>query len=216
MNPFSTLAPADFTGAGQRLLPRGAAWPRDPDATLTALTAALAARTAAVHARAAQLLEVESDPTQTVEMLSDWETAYGLPDPCTPLNPTLQQRRFALLAKIIAIGGQSIGYYQSVAAALGYAITITEFHAFVADDPCELPDNDPSWDFAWQVNAPETTEQLFRADVSAADEPLATWGNAQLECVLNRLKPADTILTFAYPIAPGLLDSFTLDVDVLA
>ena len=32
--------------------------------------------------RASTLLEVESDPRKTIELLPDWERNWGLPDPC--------------------------------------------------------------------------------------------------------------------------------------
>ena len=72
-------------------------------------------------------MERESDPAQTVELLEDWERAYGLPDHCTPLNATVQRRQAALVARIASQGAQSIAYYVSPAATLGYCITITEF-----------------------------------------------------------------------------------------
>jgi uncharacterized protein YmfQ (DUF2313 family) len=199
MIPFSDLTPDDFTAGAQRSLPRGAAWPRDPDALLTSLTAALAARHADVHRRAVQLLEVESDPRQTVLMLPEWERAYGLPDPCTPLNATLQQRRAALVAKIVSVGGQSRAYFIEVAATLGYAITIEEFMPSLAGVArCGDRLRNISWRFAWRVHAPATTSWRARAGASRTGEHLGAHGNGPLECVLNRLKPAHTILQFAY------------------
>jgi uncharacterized protein YmfQ (DUF2313 family) len=199
MIPFSDLTPDDFTAGAQRSLPRGAAWPRDPDALLTSLTAALAARHADVHRRAVQLLAVEADPRSTVEMLPDWEHAYGLPDPCTPLNATLQQRRAALVAKIVSIGGQSRAYFIQVAAALGYAITIEEFKpSIVGVTHCGDLLRDKGWRFLWRVHAPAVKSWRAKAGASTAGEFLGAHGTGPLECVLNRLKPAHTVLEFAY------------------
>lgn len=199
MNPYSALAASDFALAEQALLPTGPAWPRDPEAMLTQLAAALAQPTAAVHASAVDLLEVESDPTQAIAMLPDWEAAWGLPDPCTPLNPSLSQRRAALIGKMVAIGGQSRAYFIAVAAALGYAITITEFQPSVVN-VARIGDRllPIGWRFAWQVNAPAVTVWYARVGASQIGDRFAAFGNAQLECVLNRIKPAHTILTFAY------------------
>jgi uncharacterized protein YmfQ (DUF2313 family) len=33
---------------------------------------------------------------------------------------------------------------------------------------------------------------------SLVDEPIASWGNALLECVIKRLKPAHTSVIFGY------------------
>lgn len=198
-----TLAPdlreADWQHAVQALLPRGLVWPRDADSTLGRFCRALARVLAALHARTRDLTERESFPADTIEMLADWERAFGLPDPCTPADPDTATRRAALLAKVIAQGGQSRAYFMAVAAALGFAITITEFRPFragrsVAGDPVF----DPDWIFRWRVNAPSISLRYFRAGRSVAGDPLASADNATLECVLGRLKPARTTLVFAY------------------
>ena len=64
------------------LLPIGPAWPREYDSTLMALIGGLSQIWGDVDGRAADLLETESDPRTTVELLPDWERAWGLPDPC--------------------------------------------------------------------------------------------------------------------------------------
>lgn len=65
-------------------LPQGQAWPRDPGSTLVNACLGLAHYYGFVDGRAADLLEIESDPRITVELLPDWEKAWGLPDPCFP------------------------------------------------------------------------------------------------------------------------------------
>jgi len=66
------------------LLPTGQAWPRAPDSTLVLTITGLAYFYGFVDGRAADLLERESDPRKTIELLPDWEKAWGLPDPCFP------------------------------------------------------------------------------------------------------------------------------------
>jgi uncharacterized protein YmfQ (DUF2313 family) len=189
----------DFLRSTQRLLPRGAAWPRDDDAVLTQVSQAIADGAYTHHQAVLNLSEVESDPFHTIELLPDWETDYGLPDPCTPLNPTIDQRRRALLAKIAEKGGQSRAYYIGVAAALGFTVTITEFNTFrlgvshFGDLLCG-----PGWQFVWQVNAPAITVEYFRFGISAFGEPFWTVDNTELECRLRAIMPAHTILNFAY------------------
>ncbi len=193
------LGSDDFLAAAQDLLPRGHAWPRDPGATLTLYWQAVSDQLAAMHGRALRLLEVESDPANTDEALADWERAFGLPDPCSGPAPTVQQRRAELVARLTASGGSSIAYFVGVAAALGYTITIEEFQPAVADGlVADGPAYSDDWAHAWLVRAPETTVTEFVADGSYADEPLATWGNQTLECVLTRIRPGHTVLIFAY------------------
>jgi uncharacterized protein YmfQ (DUF2313 family) len=114
--------------------------------------------------------------------------------------PRFSKRQAALVAEIASQGGQSIAYYVAVAAAaLGYAITITEFHPFrvsrsrVGDALLRTP-----WLHTWRVNAPSITMQYFRVGKSPVGEPLRSWGNSELECRLGQLAPAHTVLQFSY------------------
>ncbi|MGX9966060.1 YmfQ family protein [Roseomonas sp. F4] len=193
------LGQADFLAALQALLPRGLAWPREPDSVMTQALDGLASAFARLHARAGDLSEVETDPARTLELLTAWERAYGLPDVCVGEGQTIQERRAALLARIASSGGQSRAYFIAVAAALGFTITIQEFRPFrlgysAFGDP--LLDLEAA--FRWRVVAPEVTTIFFRFGESAFGEPFQRASNAALECVLNRLKPAHTTLEFEY------------------
>lgn len=181
------------------LLPPGLAFRREPGTQLEQILLGAAEELSRVEARGDALTD-EVNPASTTELLSDWERASGLPDRCAGvLEDTLQGRRAALLAKITSTGGQSIEYFISVAKALGYEITIDEFRPFQAGRSRAgdaLYNGD--WRYVWRVNAPETTIIEFRAGRSAAGEPLRSWGNAPLECKINQLKPAHTMVLFGY------------------
>lgn len=75
------------------LLPRGQAWPREIDSTLVLTVNGLANYWGYVDGRAADLLETESDPRTTVELLPDWERNWGLPDPCFPSAQSITERQ---------------------------------------------------------------------------------------------------------------------------
>ena len=187
-----------YTSMLQNLLPLGLAWPRQPGTNMENFLAALAVELNRVDVRVEDMLR-ESYPLTSSELLTDWERVTGLPEECEGLAATVQKRREAVRQKLSSIGGQSPSFYISVMANLGYEITITEFRPFrvginAAGDPVYGED----WAYAWQVNAPEETIRYFSAGSGAAGEPLATWGNELLECVINRLKPAHTIVIFAY------------------
>jgi uncharacterized protein YmfQ (DUF2313 family) len=199
------LTAADYLVDLQALLPRGPAWPRDADAELTKLLAALAEEFARIDGRA-EALPWEANPQTTSELLADWERVAGLPDPCTGgLEPTLQGRRNALVAKLAGSGSASIAYFIAVALALGYEIEIHERRPFRAG---ESSAGDPDYTdldvFVWEVWAPETTIIEFRAGQSSAGEPLRSWGDALLECRINQLKPAHTRVLFIYYTPTGI------------
>lgn len=75
----------DYLALLAALLPPGAALPRQADSVLMRLLSAPAAELARIDARAAALL-TEALPNTTAELLGDWETAFGLPDACSPLS----------------------------------------------------------------------------------------------------------------------------------
>jgi uncharacterized protein YmfQ (DUF2313 family) len=173
---------ADYLSALQKLMPRGRVWPRDAEAIQTKTLAGLTAVYERNNQRANQLL-VDAFPSTTTELIAEWESTLGLPDPCAGPAPTLQQRRAQVVATFANPGGQSIAYYIAYAKLLGYDITITQF---------------PPDQFKWQINASLNTVKYFRTGISAAGESLASWGNDVLECEMNRIKPAHTTLIFSY------------------
>jgi len=179
-------------------LPQGKLWPREPGTNLYAMIEAHAVLLAGLWNRMVDLRN-EADPRSALETLFEWEVEYGLPDPCFGENQTIQERRAALVSKVYARGGASKAYFIEVARKLGFEITITEYGLFLPDQSCaDDPCCDDEWCFVWRVHAPDTTERLFRADESSADEPLSSWGNEPLECTIRRLAPAHTTVLFGY------------------
>lgn len=181
----------------QALLPRGKAWPREADAVLTALLDGLAPALARADARAEDLLD-EADPRTTAELLADWERVAGLPDRCVTTTQTAIERRDALVARITNAGGQSRAFFVALAAFLGYTITVAEYRPFqagVSRAGDALTNGD--WLFSWRVEAPAETVRSFVAG-SLAGEPLRSWGNEALECVIRRHAPAHTLVLFTY------------------
>ena len=172
-----------YIGQLKALLAQGLAWTRDHGTNMHKVLGGIAAEAARIHDRADDLM-AEMDPSQTTELLLEWEAVWGLPDPCTGQLETLQERRAALLARIKSVGGQSPGFFIRLAASLGYTITIDEN---VGGDPT-----------VWRVNAPETTVRWFRAGQSRAGEQVRSWGNALLECAIIEVNPAHLTVLFAY------------------
>ena len=196
--PAPIYSASDYARAMSNLLPRGYAWPREPDTALMALMRALAPTYERNNAAAAALI-VDIFPATTSTLLPEWEATLGLPDACTPPNPSTEQRVRAVVVKFIGGGGQSAAYFISVAAALGIEVTVTNFGVARADySVAGDPDNSEAWAHTWAINAPLTTVQYALAGLASAGDPLATWGNAELECRLNAIKPAQGILLFFY------------------
>ena len=195
--PFADLTAADFLAQEQSLMPPGTAWTTDPSASLTMLLSGLAVFFSRFHQAAINLIAVEADPYQTTAMLPDWETAFGLPDPCVTDPLTMQQRRNALVARIDAQGGASIAFLIRFAAQLGYTITITEYRPFTCQSRCSDILYDRTWRSFFGVHAPAVTVVPFTSN-SACDEPLRSWTNQLLECAIRRIAHAETTPLFFY------------------
>lgn len=196
------LSAADYLAQLQALLPVGDAWPRDPDATLSKLLAALAEELARVDQRAEDLLN-EADPRTTYELLADWERVAGLPDPCTPAGASIEERRLSLVQRLTMLGGASAEYFIALAAALGYpGATVTEYRPMTCISDCNDSLNPPpDWPHTWRLNLPETRIVPMTC-VSSCASHLRTWGDSTIECVVRRLKPAHTHVLFAYGATP--------------
>ena len=233
----------DYKEAMLRLLPQGEAWPRHPESILYKVVQGLAAYWGFVDARAADLLERESDPRTTIELLPDWERNWGLPDPCYEAPQTIDQRQQALVMRMTMLGSASREFFIGVAAQIGYTITITEYRTFVVgidsvgdarvygeagapNPPMRNVWGNPIMDargdayvkegelsewpyyglgpdlnrFYWTVHVSGASLIWFRcASSQCGVDPHLRIGLADdLECLLNRWKPAHTTIIFSY------------------
>ena len=207
----------DYGYALMALLPRGQAWPRDPGSTLVLTMTGLADYWGFVDGRAADLLEIESDPRATRELLPDWERNWGLPDPCIKEPISLPDRRRALVAKMTMIGGQSREFFYHIGnEVLHYHISITEFAPYMCgvsrcgDYSGVFNSGDPTHNrwylgpremrFFWTVHVDSLRLTYFYCNASqcGVDRLLRIATADDLECLFNRWKPAQTQVIFDY------------------
>lgn len=171
-----------------RLFPPGRALLLEPGSQLWKFCEVLGMQPLRVAIRVQDLIR-ESDPNQTSELISDWESNLGLPDSCLVEIPaTLAGRQAAVSGKYLASGGQSPAYFIQIAASFGYTVTITRSLAnlvmragFRSGDRCYGTD----WAFAGVV-----TTSAIAADAISKPE---------FECEILKLWPAHGIPTFVYP-----------------
>lgn len=189
---------SDFAGAIHALMPRGLVWPRDPTAVQAQVIAGLAP-TWQRHTASNNQLLVDAFPATAVELLPEWESTLGLPDPCAGEAPTLQGRQQQVVARLTNSGGQSIPYFIGYARALGYTVTVTEFTPFrIGQQRMGSQLGTQDWAFTWQINSALNTVTYFSVGSSYVGQALASWSNAVLQCELTAIKPAHTYLNFAY------------------
>lgn len=181
----------DYLAQMNALLPQGPIWPREGEATLLNLLKALATEFARIDERCEQLM-IEAGPETVDEMLGDWERAYGLPDGCVVADPTVPGRRLALHQRVATLGGQSGPYFVGLATLLGYDTEVETFRpSRIAFTLPKVIAGRP-WAFAWRL-----------AIYGPADlDGEAVYASADLECVISRLKPAHTAVSFDWDPDP--------------
>lgn len=191
---------ADYAQQLRSLMPPGLAWYNPAGSVGDQDIEGEAEELARIEARAICLVLKEFYAQSTRELLPEFEEEYGLPDPCTTLGATYEERIANLLRKIRAIGGQNKQYYIDLLAAIGIDITITEFRPFRAGlnragDRCF----GRKWMFVFLVTGPSVRIFRFRAGRNSAGDRLRYWpSNAVIECIINRYKPAHTYAMFGY------------------
>src|SRR5262245_6601509 len=230
----------DYAVAFEQLLPLGQAWPRDEESVLMRTVRGLTRIWGDFEERASKLLEVESDPRITVELLPDWERNWGLPDPCYKAPTTIGERQRALVQRMTIEGAQSRQFFIDVSAYIGYTITITEYRPFMvgidrcgdnriigdgshtqkdylgrlALDPTGVPPDAGEYSeypyilgadtnrYYWTVHVANARLTWFRLGNGGGQtglDPHLRIGLAEdLECLLNRWKPAHTTIIFDY------------------
>lgn len=140
--------------------------------------------------RAVRLL-AQIFPDTADELIPGWERVYGItPD----VGDALQLRRNRVTAKRRETGRLDKQYYIGIAATLGIEITIEEL----------APGQEgygPAGIFVWRVNVLNQESEIFyfRAGESVAGDYLMWWaGEIDIEELFERLKPAHTLVLYAY------------------
>jgi len=201
----------------RNLLPTGFAW---ENVRQHPFLTGIAGEFCRVGDRTEDLLR-EIDPNQTVELIEEWETTFGIPDECTPDTIlTIEERRAQVIQKMATIGSLSAEFYEGIGALYGFDITVENHLSFqvgrsVVGDDLTNYDNPrdifrvgqntvgdqlqvPGWLHCFNAELPATAFETFKVGQNTVNQPLATFGNELLECVLRRLKPAHSCITFTF------------------
>lgn len=194
-------------------LPQGIAWPREVTGVLYKTCRGLAGIWGFVDSRAADLLERESDPRKTIEILPEWERAWGLPDPCFPNATSIGERQRMLVLVMTMLGGQSRAWFEWVADWIGFPIHFREWAPFMAgiSRVGDTRNLDRDGFFRWEIGPPEirfywsvqpgtAAVVWFRAGSGQAgvDPHVRVQTAVDLACLFRRWKPAHTDLVFDY------------------
>ena len=186
----------EYRDALLSLLPRGDAWPTDLDSNMAKLMFGIAEEFARIDARAMSVIR-ESHPSTAFELFKEWEQMYALPHSCSGNDPSFQERRQALIQAYRANGGQSRQFFITLAALLGFTITITEYQERTFGNDLGGPFGGEEWNYVWQVNT-SLNNYAERSFGEPYGEYYRTWGNQRLECLFNRLVHSHRHIIFSY------------------
>lgn len=137
-------------------------------------------------------------PAADNEYLYRWEELLGLRPSETA---TTQQRTDAILAKLNAMGGLSIAYFQKIAEAAGYAVDIWEedqFRAGTSHAGEELNTEDAIWRWVVEISNGNVSAYIFRAGAGRSGDRLSVYTDPIIETMFEELKPAWTLCRFEY------------------
>jgi uncharacterized protein YmfQ (DUF2313 family) len=189
------------------LLPPGAAW-RTPDASsfeegshLGLLWRAIATQFCELYSR---VFDLSSDSTAStiVNGLADWESEFGLPDPCFGENQSRQQRLRSLLLKVRSAATLTVHDFIALAASAGYEITIHEPMSFACGESgCgNIDQMGGDQEFYWIVRVVGVPIDYFECGISECGiDHLTDFGAASdLECLFRRIAPGWTRPIFSY------------------
>jgi uncharacterized protein YmfQ (DUF2313 family) len=161
----------------------------------------------------------EIDPFQTQELLPDWEAMLGLPGDCLgEIDLSDADRRRAIIQTLNALGGASGLYFEQILLNAGYVVEVTPFfrpflsgyarsgdaltngETYFVSGGAKSGDRlyNSGWTHWWEVHSDDDIVTCFRSGQSRSGDRLCVFGNERIECIIRKLKPAQTGVLFTY------------------
>ena len=175
MDPLSVEQQILETTLG--LLPPGDALPRARSSEIAKLLR-VTARTLSRLEGLADEIAVDFDPRSTTTFLEDWERVLGLPECSDVAAGTTAERREQVLEKYTRRSNLTASELADACDALGFPVTI---------------DENPTGTTAHTFNVQVTgglQVNYFRVGESSVGEPLGSFGDERLRCLIDKRKPA--------------------------
>jgi len=140
----------------------------------------------------------EYNPKNTTALIEEWEEFVGIPDSCIPVASTLEQRRKNILLKLAGINATTAKQFKNIASILGYSIEVSN-GVSISTFPLTLP-----FLLISEASAPFTIVITLPISAQTSGFPLTLPFSLSeqepviLNCLFNKLKPANTQLFFRY------------------
>lgn len=170
-------------------LPKGAIWPSRFTGIWSKFLLAIGDELARIRQAVLHLMD-ELDPRTTSDMLTDWEQAYGLPDPCIAAPTTEAERIRRLLTLVTMKGNLRKRFLEGIAYDIGMDVLLEEFTpATMGVSGCGDRMDGAAWRWAIFCHAPTTSVTKAYCGSSGIGDRLTDFGNPALECVLRKHIP---------------------------
>ena len=188
----------DYLTLLAQLLPPGMALSPEQNDT-EVLLAKTAAELQAVGMLDEMLLR-EIDPRNSILLLDEVEYSLGLPDRCSVGSQSVSERQMAAYNKLTDHGGiRRTRYFDILRRYSTTQAYIERFNLHTCIHTCEDAVFDHAdWLFTWAVTLHESTKSTQSTCQSHCEEPLESWGNTQIECVLHKEAPVYSNLLIKY------------------
>lgn len=144
-------------------------------------------------------LKKELNPISTTEFLELWEEEYNS-GRCTSNSTTFEARKKELVAKYIAIGGNTPYYFEYIASIVGYDIKVVDdnnVNLMTCEDNCEDSVVTEEMGFVWYIDVFGFTQHFMTCE-NNCESSLDWIEGREIECFFEVIKPAHTILRFRY------------------
>jgi uncharacterized protein YmfQ (DUF2313 family) len=171
---------SEFDGGLKKLLPPGLAFAALPGSQLDKLMKGLSKEYERISNMAEGLIS-EANPATMGQMLQVRRDEAGLPDPCRGEPATFQEKRAEVVAKWNLHGGATLKFIQDMCILYGYDVQVVE----------GTPNS-----HTFTINYLNTSTKYFRAGKSTCGEHLQLTDGTAVHCLINRIKPAHTLVTY--------------------
>jgi uncharacterized protein YmfQ (DUF2313 family) len=148
-------------------------------------------------------------PSQTEQLIDEWESVVGIPDSCFPGTGTIEERRTHVLVKLASLGVTSATDFEYLAELLGVTVEVTNgvdqltpssfpmtFPMVLDVSPIEADNFTMVFPF---VLGGDTIEESKKFEIIV----YYSGSESIIKCLFTKLKPAHCIITFiARPEGP--------------
>ncbi len=138
-------------------------------------------------------IELEHFPGTTTAFIEEWEKALGIPDQCFKTDGSIAQRRNQILMKYAFMNVTTVEDFVRLGNLLGFNIRVVPGRQFLTS-----PTPDKEIAFTMKVILPSTnTVSVFD---HIFDFPFQDPNNTLVQCVINRVKPANVNVVYEFEL----------------